>query len=78
MTANLVKIKTCPSCGSEKIKKVRRNWCGEYQGCAYAVAGLEYYECANCGEKIYDRQAMRKIEACSPAFASHRPTRKSA
>jgi mRNA interferase MazF len=58
--------------------KVRRNWCGEYKGCAYAVAGLEYYECANCGEKIYDRQAMRKIEACSPAFASHRPTRKSA
>jgi predicted RNA-binding Zn-ribbon protein involved in translation (DUF1610 family) len=29
---------------------------------------VEFYECPNCGEKVYDREAMLKIEACSPAY----------
>jgi len=73
-----LKIKTCPHCGSEKIKKVRRNWSGNSQGKAFVVPALEYFECPNCREKIYDRQAMRKIEAHSPAFIAHRTGRKSA
>lgn len=63
-----MKITTCPSCGSKKIKKVRRNWTGESQGQTYTVPELEFHECPKCGEKIYDRDAMRKIEAHSPAF----------
>ena len=63
------KITTCPSCGSEKIKKVKKNWKGEFQGRTYTVPALEYHECPSCGEKIYDREAMRKIESHSPAFA---------
>jgi len=63
------KITTCPSCGSKKIKKVKKNWKGELQGQKYTVPGLEYHECPNCGEKVYDREAMRKIESHSPAFA---------
>jgi hypothetical protein len=47
-----LKIMICPTCGSEKIKKVRRNLMG----------------ISDCGEKVYDREAMRKIEAASPAF----------
>ena len=61
-------IKTCPSCGSAKIKKLRRKWTGEYKGQPYCVENLEFHECPDCGEKIYDREAMRKIEANSPAF----------
>lgn len=41
------------------------------------VPNLEHYECADCGEKVYDRQSMRKIEAHSPAFAESRVERKS-
>ena len=63
------KITKCPSCGSVKIKKVRRKWSGEYKGQSYTVANLEFYECPDCKEQIYDAAAMRAIEANSPAFA---------
>jgi predicted RNA-binding Zn-ribbon protein involved in translation (DUF1610 family) len=33
------------------------------------VRDLEYYECPVCGEQVFDREEMRKIEARSPAFA---------
>ena len=62
------KITKCPSCGSTNIKHVRRNWSGEYKGRRYMVENLEFYECPDCRERIYDRDAMRAIEACSPAF----------
>jgi len=70
-----LKIRICPTCGSEKIKKVRRNLMGRFSGRSYAVPSLEFYECPDCGEKVYDREAMRKIEAKSPAFNRSR-TRK--
>ncbi len=63
------KITICPSCGSLKIKRVRRNWSGEYQGHRYTVENLEFYECSDCKEQVYDPEAMRAIEANSPAFA---------
>ena len=66
---NTLQITICPSCGSTKIRKVRRNWSGCFQGRSYTVRSLEFYECPVCGEKVYDRQAMRKIERHSPAFA---------
>jgi len=69
-------IKTCPSCDGKRIKMVRRNWTGNFKGQKYTVPNLEYYECPDCGEKIYDREAMRQIEAHSPAFkrsTSHKP-----
>jgi YgiT-type zinc finger domain-containing protein len=66
---NALHITICPSCGSPKIKKVRRNWSGKHQGRSYTVASLEFYECPACGEKVYDREAMRRIEEHSPSFA---------
>ena len=62
-------ILTCPSCGSNRINKVHRNWEGEYLGQKYTVENLEFHECPDCGEKVYDREAMQVIEAQSPAFA---------
>ncbi len=74
----MVKITICPSCGSDRIRKVRKNRVNRFEGKTYTVPNLEYYECPQCGEKIYDRQAMRKIEANSPAFAHTHPGKKSA
>ncbi len=71
----MVKITICPTCGSHKIKKVRRNWSGMLHGQSYTVPALEFYECPNCGEKIYDRQAMQKIESHSPALAKTRASK---
>lgn len=61
-------ITTCPSCGSKRIKRLRRDATRNFKGKEYTVPNLEYYECPDCGEKVYDREAMRLIEAHSPAF----------
>jgi YgiT-type zinc finger domain-containing protein len=74
----MLKITRCPSCGSDKIKKVRRNWTGIFKGKTFVVPNLQYYECPDCGEKVYDRDAMREIEANSPAFERVHSKRKSA
>jgi predicted RNA-binding Zn-ribbon protein involved in translation (DUF1610 family) len=65
-------ITVCPSCGSTKIKKVCRDWSGGFEGQPYTVPSLEFYECPVCGERVYDREAMRRIQDCSPAFAKER------
>ncbi len=61
----------CPNCGSDQLAKVRRDWVGNFRGHRYIVFALEFFDCPNCGEKIYDRDAMRRIEAVSPAFAKN-------
>ncbi len=72
------KLAACPSCGNRNIKKVRRNWTGSFKGKRYMVPNLQYYECPDCGEKVYDRDGMREIEAHSPAFERMHPKRRSA
>jgi len=68
-----IKIKTCPTCGSAEIKKVKKDWKGEYQGKTYTVPSLSFYECPDCGERVYDRNAMHRIEEKSPALGkAHR------
>ena len=53
---------------SKKIKQVRRNLISKVMNHSYTVPNLDLYECLSCKEKIYDRRAMKKIEAYSPAF----------
>ena len=45
-------------------------------GKKYCVSSLEYYECSNCGEELYDREAMRKIEEKSPTLKNLKSRRK--
>jgi YgiT-type zinc finger domain-containing protein len=61
-------IKTCPTCGSDKIQLVVKDVTRQYKGQTYTVPAVEFYECPNCGEKVYDRVAIQKIEAYSPAY----------
>lgn len=65
----MLTITKCPTCGSNKFKKVRQKWTGKSHGQTYSVPRLEFQECPACGEKVYACQAMRKIEAHSPALA---------
>ncbi len=67
-----LEIKTCPTCGSREIKRVKKVWRGKYQGKAYSVPSLSFYECPDCGEKVYDRDAMHRIEEKSPALRKAR------
>jgi len=70
-----MEINICPSCGSRRIEKLRRDWDGDFEGKHYVVHDLEYYNCPACGEQVFDREAMRKIEARSPAFGQARMKR---
>lgn len=63
-----IKITTCPTCGSRKIKRVRKTVAREFEGKSYTVPDLEFYECPNCGEELYDRPAFQKIVLHSPAY----------
>ncbi|MBI1748304.1 MAG: YgiT-type zinc finger protein [Acidobacteria bacterium] len=72
----MIKITICPSCGSKRIKKRQRNWIGRYEGKTYVVPNLEYYECPDCAEKVYDRRAMKRIETHSPAIEKSRLKKK--
>ncbi len=74
----MIKITVCPSCGSSEIRKVQKDYSRDFEGQRYVVPDLEHYECRNCGERIFDREAMRKIEASSPAFERRYPKRKTA
>ena len=61
-------IKTCPTCGSDKIQLVVKDVIRKYKVQTYTVPAVELYECANCGERVYDRAAIQIIEAYSPAY----------
>ena len=61
-------IKTCPTCGSSRIKRVRRTITRTSRGRTYTVPTLEFYECPNCGEQVFSPEAIRAIQARSPAF----------
>lgn len=67
-----LQIKNCPTCGSDKIRRVGRDLVREYTGQPYTVPAVEFYDCPNCGEKVYDREAIQKIEAYSPAYRHQR------
>lgn len=63
-----LQIKTCPTCGGKRIHRVERDVTRKYKGQPYIVPALAFYDCPDCGEKVYDREAMMKIEAFSPAY----------
>ena len=59
----LPKLTKCPTCGSRKIKRVRRNWNGVYKGQLYTVPRVSFDACPNCGEKVFNPRAVDRIEA---------------
>ena len=65
-------VTKCPTCGSHRIKKVRREVRGETGGRAYRAEAVVFYDCPDCGEKVYDREAMRQIEAARAKVQSKR------
>lgn len=71
-----LQITECPSCASPRIKHVRKNLRRTWKGHAYVVPNLEHWQCPDCGEHVYDRDAMQRIEAHSPAYAKRRRAEK--
>lgn len=58
-----------------RTRRDRRDRIGKFHNRSYTVPGLEFYECPKCGERVYDRAAMRRIESRSPAYGGRRKGR---
>ena len=65
----MVKHKICPTCGSTRVRRVRRTITRTFRGKTYRVPSVEFHECQKCGEEIFSPEAVRRIQARSPAFA---------
>lgn len=61
-------INKCPTCGSENIQFVVKDLPRNYKGQTYIVPNIGVYECSNCGEKVFNRNALQKIREHSPAY----------
>jgi len=59
----MLDIRICPTCGSKRIRRVRRGVRRTVGGEQFVVPGVEFHECPDCGEKLYGREAMRKLES---------------
>jgi YgiT-type zinc finger domain-containing protein len=68
----MLKITTCPNCGSRKLKAVQRDLVRSFDGQPYTVPALEFHECPVCGEKLFGPDAMQKIQSVSPGYAGVR------
>ena len=75
---NRIKLTFCPNCYSKNLKKVRRTVSGTRLGKPYSVPGVEFYECPDCGEQIFDPVAMRQIEQRSHADVGNKSVKRTA
>ena len=73
-----LKLNVCPTCGKKNLKKVRRTVSGVRYGKRYSVPSVEFYECPDCDERIYDPAAMRQIEDRSQAAVRNRSVKRTA
>jgi len=62
----MIPLTKCPSCGSRKIKRVTRDYAGVYRGQPYKVPDVQFDECPDCGEQVFDGEMVERIQ-------SHRP-----
>jgi YgiT-type zinc finger domain-containing protein len=71
-----IKLTVCPSCGNKNLKKVHKTVAGTRHGKRYSAPNVEFYECPDCDERIYDPVAIRQIEEYSHVPLKHKPARK--
>lgn len=71
-----LKLNVCPNCGNKNLKKVRKTVSGTRQGKRYSAPAVEFYECSECGERIYDPAAIRRIEQHSHVRVRQSPAKK--
>ena len=53
----------CPLCESPSIRKKKGAYKFDIHGEALLTPVIQYWECPNCDEAFFDREANRKIDA---------------
>lgn len=66
----------CPTCGSRKIRRVRRDVTIDVGPIHFVTPAVEFDECPACGEQLFDLAAMEKIESHRPAGGRIRTRRR--
>jgi YgiT-type zinc finger domain-containing protein len=56
-------LSKCPTCGSRRLQKVRSDFATTVQGRSVLVPDLERQECPDCGEILFDCEAMERLES---------------
>ena len=74
----MLKIKSCPTCGRRNLRLVTRDVPCNFGGQKYVAPAVRFHECPECGEKLYDRDALRQMQNHRPAMFKTRPRRRSA
>jgi YgiT-type zinc finger domain-containing protein len=73
MLMNQIVINTCPTCGSRRIRPVKRTIESKRGGKTLVAHGIEVEECPDCGERLFSPEAMEGIAA--QAKRPHKPSR---
>ena len=55
-------IRTCPSCGSRRLRRQTVTLTATVRNKKATVTGLELEVCPECGEKLFDLEASRRME----------------
>jgi YgiT-type zinc finger domain-containing protein len=55
-------IRRCPTCGSRRIRRQIMTIKATVRGKTATVPGLELEVCPDCGEKLFDLEASRRME----------------
>lgn len=63
------RITQCRSCGSKNVRRVVRDWTSVYKGQRYTAPMVAFDECSECGERVFDPAAVRKIQAHRPVVS---------
>ena len=55
-------ITTCPTCGSKRIRAVKRDMTITRRGQAYDVKGIPVEDCPACGERLFGMRSFAAID----------------
>ena len=60
---NTLRIKTCPMCGSKRIRRLKRDIESTRRGQTLVAHNIEVEECPDCGERLFSPEAIESIES---------------
>ena len=55
-------IRTCPSCGSKRLRRQTVTLTASVRNKKATIVDLELEICPDCGEKLFDLEASRRME----------------
>jgi YgiT-type zinc finger domain-containing protein len=71
-------VNICPTCGSRRIRRVRRAIPSKRGGEPFTARGIPVDECPDCGERLFSPKALDQIAAQQPRGRKQTRSRKSA